>query len=340
MDLVSPITPITPITPIAPYKLTRSLFYREDGMIKTNLQHELVHPTTTFFTALFPILLKTGSYNIRQIEVLMKNLWYNFIRPYRQKSSLGHLMVGKRFNDKHGTVFFGEMTHQNEAITRVNQWGNRELIFSKECSDATFGELFLHKLLATIRISRSKEKASDDDTSRETEWFKMTGLNWEDVKLIVDQVCIFVDAIKSIRPVTSIDINTVPLNKIMGFPKIGKKIGPRIDEERSKKPFKNFKDLQKRVPKLGICIINALKDFVFFGNGEQGQYDDDLENQPININTASKEDLMDIPKIGDTLATKIVSYRELSRFEKKEDLLSVAGIGQTILDSIKDSIDV
>ena len=50
---------------------------------------------------------------------------------------------------------------------------------------------------------------------------------------------------------------------------------------------------------------------------------------PLNINTASEEELASLPGIGGVLAGRIVDYRtEHGPFEAEEDLLKVSGIGE------------
>ena len=50
---------------------------------------------------------------------------------------------------------------------------------------------------------------------------------------------------------------------------------------------------------------------------------------PLNINTASEEELATLPGIGGVLARRIVDYRtEHGPFEAEEDLLKVSGIGE------------
>lgn len=72
---------------------------------------------------------------------------------------------------------------------------------------------------------------------------------------------------------------------------------------------------------------------------EETLYDSDIVVFPININLASKEDLMALPGIGETLAQRILAYRmEHGSFLAVEELLSVPGIGTSKLEAILDLI--
>lgn len=56
----------------------------------------------------------------------------------------------------------------------------------------------------------------------------------------------------------------------------------------------------------------------------------------INLNKATKKDLMNLPGIGEKTAENIIELRnQLTRFRKLEDLLRVKGIGSKKLDNIK-----
>lgn len=58
----------------------------------------------------------------------------------------------------------------------------------------------------------------------------------------------------------------------------------------------------------------------------------------ININTASKEELMNLPSIGESKADKIIEYRKTNIFNTIDDIKNVSGIGESIFNKIKDYI--
>lgn len=59
----------------------------------------------------------------------------------------------------------------------------------------------------------------------------------------------------------------------------------------------------------------------------------------ININTASKEELMTLPGIGESKAEKIIAYREQNgRFSSPEGIMQISGIKDGLYNKIKDRI--
>lgn len=68
---------------------------------------------------------------------------------------------------------------------------------------------------------------------------------------------------------------------------------------------------------------------------------DDMYEEKININTASKELLTTLNGIGDKLAERIIAYRQTKgMFETIQDIMKVNGIGDSLFDKIKDDITV
>lgn len=61
--------------------------------------------------------------------------------------------------------------------------------------------------------------------------------------------------------------------------------------------------------------------------------------RPVNINTASSEELQTLPGIGPAIAARIIEYREsFGPFRTTDDLRSVKGIGEKTFEKIKDLI--
>ncbi len=60
----------------------------------------------------------------------------------------------------------------------------------------------------------------------------------------------------------------------------------------------------------------------------------------VNLNTASKEELMTVSGIGASKADAIIIYRSEQKFNSIEDVKKVSGIGDALFAKIKDSITV
>ena len=60
----------------------------------------------------------------------------------------------------------------------------------------------------------------------------------------------------------------------------------------------------------------------------------------IDINRATKEELMTLPGIGEAKAEAILAYRKEKSFQKIEELLEVKGIGESVFEALKDQITI
>ncbi|MBR6643904.1 MAG: ComEA family DNA-binding protein [Lachnospiraceae bacterium] len=75
--------------------------------------------------------------------------------------------------------------------------------------------------------------------------------------------------------------------------------------------------------------------------GEEGPAASSQANGLINLNTATAEQLMTLPGIGEARAADILAYRaKIGQFTDVEELMNVSGIGEARFEKIKDKITV
>lgn len=72
----------------------------------------------------------------------------------------------------------------------------------------------------------------------------------------------------------------------------------------------------------------------------RGSMETSVQSSLININSAGKEELTTLPGIGDSTAQAIITYRTDRRFDRIEDIMNVAGIGEAKFARIRDLITV
>ena len=63
-----------------------------------------------------------------------------------------------------------------------------------------------------------------------------------------------------------------------------------------------------------------------------------MHTDNININSASKVELMKLPGVGEATAMKIIEFRKSSPFKKPEDIMKVKGIGIKKFEKMKQYI--
>jgi competence ComEA-like helix-hairpin-helix protein len=111
-------------------------------------------------------------------------------------------------------------------------------------------------------------------------------------------------------------------------------------KQRSEKINKNGKNQTETDTAVRDLNLTAAEDSLYKRIKEEGaSYSDSSDVNIININTAGKNDLINLPGIGETLADRIISYRnEKKGFRKKEELMNVSGIGKKKFDKLKNYV--
>ena len=83
------------------------------------------------------------------------------------------------------------------------------------------------------------------------------------------------------------------------------------------------------------CVCEEIKNDACFTEKEESS------SKIININTATKDQLMTLNGIGEAKATAIIEYRTINgKFKDINDLIQVDGISETLFDKIKETITV
>lgn len=70
-------------------------------------------------------------------------------------------------------------------------------------------------------------------------------------------------------------------------------------------------------------------------NAEESTAEDDTAAYKVHINTASKQELMTLPGIGEVMSDRIIAYRtDVGPFRSKEELRKVKGISKRKLEQL------
>jgi len=86
-------------------------------------------------------------------------------------------------------------------------------------------------------------------------------------------------------------------------------------------------------------ITNEKKSEISINSDIESSFNE-LNNNLININSATINELLTINGIGESKAEAIISYRSKNKFNSIEDIKNVSGIGESLFEKIKDKITV
>lgn len=116
----------------------------------------------------------------------------------------------------------------------------------------------------------------------------------------------------------------------------------------------NFRKEEKILLLIAIVIIGVIVGYnafyiaepqqemvVYVDTKEESYIVSSPQNERININTATKEELVSLKGIGDIIADRIISYREENGlFAQTSDIMQVKGIGEGVYEEIESQITV
>jgi len=141
------------------------------------------------------------------------------------------------------------------------------------------------------------------------------------------------------------DLQNVTKEELITIPGIGEKKATDILQYKENNGFQSKAELmnikgigEKTYAKIEkYFIVLAFEDSTTT-NIPLRQQVNSIPNK-ININTANKNELTKIKGIGPSKADKIIAFREkVGKFEKKEDLLQIKGIGEKTLEKMSNQI--
>jgi competence protein ComEA len=157
---------------------------------------------------------------------------------------------------------------------------------------------------------------------------------------------------RPLAPGETVDLNTAAEGDLDRLPRVGPGQAHRIATWRqSHGPFRTLADLDS-VPGMGAAALAAVAPYVGLPAGESdaggadgtatrreagtasrgaaGAVDVGDGHRPVNVNTATAEELQTLPGIGPALARRIVEHRAAQGpFRSAEELEKVPGIGPT-----------
>jgi competence protein ComEA len=125
-----------------------------------------------------------------------------------------------------------------------------------------------------------------------------------------------------------------------------KNIQPPIDYSKPDSIFQRLSNNNNPVKSIETNILhqeinNAQKDNEVKKVKREKTKNEKLSPSPVNINTASEQDLQKLPGIGPAMSRRIIDYRNSNgNFEQPEDLTNVKGIGKKTMEKLMPYIKI
>jgi competence ComEA-like helix-hairpin-helix protein len=149
------------------------------------------------------------------------------------------------------------------------------------------------------------------------------------------------------RPLGSgetIDVDRAPLSELTRLPRVGPRLAKAILANRTDHgPFGGLAGLD-RVPGIGPALLQTLEPHVVFSGiaAVQGQTSSGpAPAAPLNINSATVQQLDSLPGVGPAKAAAILRYRnEHGPFSALEQLGQVPGFGSAAVERLQDRLTV
>jgi competence protein ComEA len=147
------------------------------------------------------------------------------------------------------------------------------------------------------------------------------------------------------RVAAGIDLNRADKAELMQLPQVGDRRASQIIAARDERGgFEHVDDL-RRVKGIGPKRQEQLQPFVRVEGDEQfvkpppksadKLTKKDSAGDPVDVNSASAEELQKLPGVGKVLASRIIAEREKAPFRSAEDLRRVPGIGPKTLEKLR-----
>lgn len=104
-------------------------------------------------------------------------------------------------------------------------------------------------------------------------------------------------------------------------------------------PYSTVEDVLSLIELTENADLSTLNECTVLKDGDVIYIPEVKENVLVSINTATKEELMNLPGVGESTALRIIEYREKNGFfQVLSDLMKVKGIGESKYAKLKDFI--